>query len=128
VDEEEFDALMKSRPFSTVDVAHWEAKQRADARLVMTLGGALWGRTLEDLERQLMVAHPEIPAGFDLADFWKLLQLTSQMSSAVMAAQRRGCSSSMLSNPTISVGAQLFTAWEARCEIVRRAIDYLEER
>ena len=127
MDEEEFDALMKSPPFDTRDVAHWEAKRRAAARLVMTLGSALWGRTSEDLERQMIAAHPEIPAGFDLADFRKLLQWTAQMSSAVMVAQRRGFSPSMLSSPTIFIGGKLFTAWEARCEIVRRAIDYSEE-
>jgi hypothetical protein len=121
VDEEEFDALMKSRPFGTGDVAHWEAKQ------VMTLGSALWGRTSEDPERQLVTAHPEIPAGFDLANYRKLLHWTAHMSSAVMAPQRRGFFPSMLSSPTIFVGGMLFTAWEARCEIVPRAIDYLEE-
>ena len=94
----------------------------------MTLGTALWGKTSEDLERQLLASHPEIPPGFSFADFRKLLQWTAQMSSAVIAAQRRGFSPSMLSAPAVCVGTKRFTLWEARREIVRRAIDYLEER
>ena len=129
MDEEEFDALMKSPPFDTRDVAHWEAKRRAAARLVMTLGSALWGRTSEDLERQMIAAHPEIPAGFDLADFRKLLQWTAQIASAVLALQRmRGVPPSVLPSPAVLVGSQWLTLWEARSEIVRRAIEYLEKR
>jgi hypothetical protein len=34
---------------------------------------------------------------------------------------------SPFASPDIFVGAQRFTAWEARCEIIRRAIEYLEK-
>jgi hypothetical protein len=127
VDEEEFFALMSSRPWETTDAAQWEAQLRSNTRLLMTLGAALWGRTSEDVQRQLVASHPVIPRGFSSADFQELLQLTAQMSSAVRAAQQRGFSPSMLSSPTIFVGTKRFNVWEARCEIVRRAIDYLEE-
>jgi hypothetical protein len=129
MDEEEFDALMNLRPFGTEDAMHWYAQIRGDIGLGMTLGSALWGRTSEDLQRQLLAPHPEIPSGFDLADFRKLLQWTAQMSSAVFAVQRmRGLSPAVLPPAAVFVGTHGFTMWEARCEIVRRAIDYLERR
>jgi len=129
MNEEEFDALMKSRPFGTGDVAHWEAELRANTRLVMTLGVALWGETSEDAQRQLLASHPEIPAGFALADFRKLLQWTAKMASAVLPLQRlRSVHPSILPSPAVFVGSQGLTLWEGRCEIVRRAIDYLERR
>jgi hypothetical protein len=120
---------MKSRPFSMGDVVHWEAELRANTSLAMTLGVALWGKTSEDVQRQLLASHPEIPAGFDLADFRKLLQWTAKMASAVLALQRiRAVPPSILPPPTVFVGSQGLTLWEARCEIVRRAIEYLEKR
>jgi len=124
MNEEDFDARMKSRPFGTGDVVRWEAELRANTILVMTLGVALWGKTSEDAERQLLASHPEIPAGVDLPDFRKLLQWTTNMASAILALQRmRGVPS-----PTVFVGSQDLNLWEARSEIVRRAIEYLEER
>jgi hypothetical protein len=129
MDEEEFDALMKLQPFGTEDAMHWYAQIRDDIGLGMTLGSALWGRTSEDLQRQLLAPHPEIPSGFDLADFRKLLHWTAQMSSAVLAVQRmRGLSPAVLPPPAVFIGTHGFTMWEARCEIVLRAIDYLEKR
>ena len=129
MDEEEFDALMKLRPFGTEDAMHWYTQIRGDIGLGMTLGSALWGRTSEDLQRQLLAPHPEIPSGFDLADLRKLLHWTAQMSSAVLAVQRmRGLSPAVRPPAAVFVGTHGFTMWEARCEIVRRAIDYLEKR
>ena len=129
MDEEEFGALMNLRPFGTEDAIHWYAQIRGDIGLGMTLGSALWGRTSEDLQRHLLAPHPEIPSGFDLDDLRKLLQWTAQMSSAVLAVQRmRGLSPAVLPPPAVFVGTHGFTIWEARCEIVRRAIDYLENR
>jgi hypothetical protein len=128
MDEEEFDSLMKLRPFGTEEAARWESQLRRNIRLSMTLGSALWGRTSGDLQRQLLAPHPEMPGGFDLVDFRELLRWTAGMTSAVLAAQRRGFSPSALSSPTIFVGTQDFTTWEAKCEIVRRAIEYLESR
>lgn len=54
MDEEEFDSLMGSRAFGTADAL------RADARLrrCATLGAALWGRTSDDLQRQLLAPYP----------------------------------------------------------------------
>jgi hypothetical protein len=129
MDEEEFDALMKSRPFGTEDAMRWEAELLANTRLGMTLGVALWGNTSEDAQRQLLASHPEIPAGFDLADFRKLLQWTAKMAAAVLALQRmRGMPPAPPPSPTVFAGSQDLTLWEARCEIVRRTIEYLEKR
>ena len=60
MDEEEFDSLMQSRPFGR------QVAMRADVQLRrrMTLGIALWGRTLDDLQRQLLA--PSIPAARDV--------------------------------------------------------------
>jgi len=81
------------------------------------------------LQRQLLAPHPEIPSGFDLADFRQLLQWTAQLNSAVLAVQRmRGLPPAVLPAPAVFAGTQGFTVWEARCEIVRRAIEYLEGR
>ena len=119
MNEEEFDALMKSRPVGTGDVAHWEAELRANTRLVMTLGVALWGETSEDAQRQLLASHPEIPAGFELADFRKLLPFTAKMASAVFELQRmRGAPPSIPPSPAVFAGPQGLTLWEARCQII----------
>jgi hypothetical protein len=130
MNEEEFDALMKSRPFGTEDLARWETELHASTSLVGTLGVALWGKTFGDAQRQVLASHPEIAAGFDLPDFRTLLQWTAKMASAVSALQRmRGLPSSIPPAPKVFGGSQgHLTLWEARCEIVRRAIEYLEKR
>jgi len=69
MDEEEFDALRRWRPFGTEDAMRLFNRDSSDIELRMRLGAALWGRTSEDLRRQLLAPHPEIPPGFDLADF-----------------------------------------------------------
>ena len=86
MNEEEFDAWMQPQPFGTADVLHWEAERRATASVVMTLGAALWGETSEDAQHQLLAPHPEIPAGYDLSAFRKLLQWTAAPT-AVFAVQ-----------------------------------------
>jgi hypothetical protein len=107
----------------------WETELRASTGLAATLGVALWGKTSEDAQRQLLASHPEIPAGSDLADFKTLLQWTAKMASAVSALQRmRGVPPSILPAPKVLVGSQGLTLWEARFEIVRSAIEYLEKR
>jgi hypothetical protein len=129
MNEEEFDALMKSRPFGTGDVVRWETELRASTSLVMKLGVELWGKGPEAAQSQLLASHPEIPVGFDLADFRKLLQWTAKMASAVSALQQmRAMPPSMLPSQTVFVGAEGLTLWEARHEIVRRAIEHLEKR
>jgi len=95
----------------------------------MTLGIALWGSTLDDLRRQLLAPSPEIPPGFELADFRELERSAQEILAGLSDPRFASLSQSHLafSSHTIVVGIQRFTAWEARCEIVRRAIDYLEK-
>jgi hypothetical protein len=118
MNEGEFDALGNYRPFKARDVAQWEGEMLTGTRLFSTLGTALWGKTSEDAQRELLRSQPGIPAGFELADFRKLLQWTGKMASAVLAIQQmRGWPPS-----------EGFTLWEARGEIVRRAVEFFEKR
>lgn len=122
MDEQEFDSLMQARPFGRDDA------MRADLQLRrgVTLAIALWGRTPDDLQRQLLAPSPEIPSGFDLTDLRELQRRAEKISAGMSEPQYAWLSRLAFSSQTIFVGAQRFTAWEARCEIVRRAIEYLE--
>ncbi len=124
MNEEEFDSLMHGPSFGTADVMECEARLRR----CVALGAALWGKTSDDLQRQLLAPYPEIPAGFNLADFRNLQQNVEIISASSSDPRFAGLLRGALSSPTIFVGAQRFTKWEARCEIVRRAIEYLEKR
>lgn len=129
MNEDEFDSLMKSRPFTSKDAERWDAEVRCNMKLVATLGSALWGTTAEFMQRQLLASHPELPSGFELAEFRQLLRWTAQMNHAVSFAQKiRGLSPAVLSAPAVFIGSQSLTLWEARYEIVRRAVEFLESR
>jgi hypothetical protein len=121
-DEEEFDSLMQCLPFGTAEA------MRVDAALCRrsTLGLALWGRTSADLQRQLLAVHPEIPSGFNLDDLRDLERDAQVISSCLSEPRFAWLSHLTFCYWVISAGTQNFTEWEARCEIVRRAIKYLE--
>ena len=129
MDEQEFDALFP-RPFGKDDF------RKADAQLgrCATLASALFGRTSEGLRVQLVAAHPEIPSGFSLTDFRDLERHVQTILGLVLSASsspRLAWLSPWLTqfaSATITVDGQRYTVWEARCEIVRRAIEYLEGR
>jgi hypothetical protein len=87
----------------------------------------LWGKTADDLKRQLLATRPEIPPGFDLADFRELLESTRTIAADLDKA-RAAWLPRVSSRPVVFIGTQGFTLWEARCEVVRRAIEYLENR
>lgn len=93
--------------------------------LLSTLGVALWGSTESDLRRQLLKSHPELPPGFELPDFRELLYVCAQIVSA-LSATREMTGLAHLAPRTISVGTDRWTVEEARCELVRRSINYLE--
>ena len=124
MDEEEFDALTHLRPLEADDVMRTEAQ----ARRSTALGVALWGRSSADLQRQLLARYPEIPSGFVFCDFWNLLRSTERISEGLADPRRAWLRPFARSSATISAGTQQFTVWEARCEIVHRAIQYLESR
>ncbi len=115
MDEQEFDSLFQ-HPFKRVDA------MRVEGRLGR-LAVALFGKTLDDLQRQLLAPFPELPASFDLADFRVLNQRLTQTENLFKLNPRHAWASR-----DISVGTERFTVWEARREVVRRAIEHLERR
>lgn len=120
MDGNDFDSL---RPFRTEDAARMNATWGRST----VLATALWGRTSEDLRRQLLAPHPEIPPGFDLADFHHLQQITETLSASSETPRLAWLSHLNASSATVMVGTQQLTTWEARFEIVRRAIQYLKD-
>jgi hypothetical protein len=116
MDEEELDALIHLRPFGTEDAKWADPRYRRG----ISLATILWGKTADDLRRQLLRHPPEIHWGFDLADYREVQRTTEQVWAAM--------SGTGLEFETIVVGTQRYTEWEARCEIIRRAIEYLENR
>ena len=118
MDEEEFEKLIKPRSFGTNEAkqADFHFRRRA------LLATSLFGKEVDDLRRQLLTPFPEIPLGFDLADFHELLRFTAEISAAMGTHQK------VTEFRTIVVGTQRYTEWEAQCEIIRRAINYLENR
>lgn len=130
MDEEEFDPLIHSRglqPFGSGDAI----RLAAQAGRVTAAGIALWGRTSADLQRQLLAPRPEIPPGIELADL-RGLQAWVEKILLIVERAAHPRSPQLLSMPgascVISVGSRQFTEWHARLEIVRRAIEYLENR
>lgn len=125
MDEQNFDALFSSRPFGTQDA------MREDVRWGRcgTLGALLFGRTPGDLRRQLLASHPEIPPGYDLADF-RDPQRHLEMVTGALSDPRNTWLSPLrtVAFGVIEVGTQRLSVWEARLEILRRAIAYLENR
>lgn len=116
MDEEEFEALIQPRPFGTEDAKRADLQYRRS----LSLSATLWGKTADDLRRQLLASAPEIPSGFGLADFEDLLRITEPLAAAM--------SRMVFAFEAIVIGTQKYTEWEARCEIIRRAIKYLENR
>jgi hypothetical protein len=119
MDEEELDSWMHSRPFKSEDAGRAEL----EAGRLTALGVALWGRTSADLQRQLLAPHPEIPHGVDLDELRKLQRSAQEIVDALNDSRRPWLHSLARTSAIISVGNQRFTEWEARLEIVRRAID-----
>ena len=124
MNEEEFDSSMGSRSFGTADAMEADARMRRCA----ALGVALWGRTSDDLQHQLFTPYPQIPSGFDLSDFLNLQQHVQTISAASADPRFAWLPRSVLYSQTIVIGSDRFTTWEARCEIVRRAVEYLGGR
>lgn len=87
------------------------------------------GRTPDNLRRQLLASHPEIPAGYDLADFQDL-QRHLEMVSGALSNPRNSWLSPLASAAfgIIEVDTRRLSVWEARLEILRRAIAFLGNR
>jgi hypothetical protein len=128
MDEEAYFELRNWRPFGTQDAERMEAQLRRFS----ALGMALWGQKSEHLERQLQLPHPEIPSGFELADYRGLLKymnLTTRFAARDLLSRHYSWARSWSEfSQTVSVGAEQLPRWEARREIVMRAIEFLERR
>ena len=123
MDEQEFDALFSSRPFGTQDALREDARWRRCA----TLGTLLFGKTPDDLRRQFLASHPEIPSGYDLADFRDLQRHLEMVTGALSNPRNTWLSPfGTAAFGAIVVGTQRLSVWEARLEILRRTIDFLE--
>ena len=123
MDEEDLNSL-PWQPFSSADAARREAEMRR----TMALGFALWGRTPADLERQLLAPHPETPPGYELADYRNLagmLVLWANFEKRLPGLRKYSAMQALVSG-TIVVGGRQLTMLQARSEVVRRAIEYLE--
>jgi hypothetical protein len=129
MDEEDLDNLLL-QPLDHLELTKIDAGMLRPA----TLAQALWGTTRLDLERQLLALHPAVPPTFDLADYRALERSTQRV---LMLLQNRAVArlfARMTSNlfaatnPPVVIGSIKYTEIEARHEIVRRAIQYLEGR
>jgi hypothetical protein len=121
VDEEEFDSLMQSSSFTAREATLLDAKLRRRSMLAL----ALCGRTVDDLKRQLTAPHPEIPVGVEIAD---VRELHLHLQSIPFETLKNRLRDLAIPSGTVYIGTELFTVWEARCEVVRRALEYLENR
>src|ERR1700744_372027 len=97
--EEEFESSMTLAPFGTADA------ERAEAQTLrcMSLGVALWGRTTQDMQRQLLAPHPEIPTGFNLEELRRLHRHAQAISLAKWLPR------TSLSGPIVFVEERSFT-------------------
>jgi hypothetical protein len=123
MDEEEFDSMRNWAPWGTANFRRTEVQQRR----VATLSAAVFGRSNDYLQRQLLAGHPEAPEGFDLDDY-RELQRHMGLLEAVMNGGRHLKVLRVLPDfwQPIVIGTQSYTAWEARREIVRRIIEFLK--
>ncbi len=88
---------------------------------------ALWGRTPDDLARQLAVACPEIPAGCTIADLQRLQSYIQKLAAAASKPQNSWMNPLTLSSLGMIAGSQASAGLEDRLEVLRRAIDHLEK-
>lgn len=128
MNEQEFDAAREWRSFGAQDGMKFEQKLERLA----TLGLALWGRTPDELRRQLTAEHPTIPTGCSITDLQDLLGQARTLLSAYRTADHNV---RIFLNRTlkaegdvIEIGSESFTVLEARHEVARRAIEWLENR
>lgn len=124
MNEEEFDSLLQSKPFTAKDAAQRDIQ----ARRCMILATALWGRTVDDLRRQFLAPHPEVPLGYNLNDFHELLRTIQNICDDIGNSRKDWLTRLPQFTQTFSIGTRSVNAWEARREVVRRAIEFLENR
>ena len=124
MDEHEFDALFPYRSFGTKEATeHYALIHRSAA-----LASALFGKRSEDLRQQLLAPHPKIPSGFTLKDFRELQRRTEMLLNIDPTSPQFAWLQHFNASRPISVGTQRYSMLEAQYEIIRRAIDFLENQ
>jgi hypothetical protein len=130
--ERDFDALPVDNMEPETDVVAWRTDNPqlpAAWSRCATLGHALWGKNADDPRSQLVKSPPDLPSGFEVTDYRELMDLTARLASLKIDDPKNAWIRPWLRwsfTKSIHVGAQDFTDLEARVEIVRRAIEYLE--
>ncbi len=116
MNEHEFFAQHPMRPWKSSDFQ--EASPSAPA---LWLSARLWG-DIGRTTRQLLADSPEIPNGLDLSELRTLERMLVYFGGTWPATP------GIPKGSVIVIGGHSFTIHEARCEIVRRAIEFLERR
>jgi len=112
LNEHELDASRAWKPFGSHNVKN--------AERLPALALALCGRTADGLRQQLLVSAPKLPRGYTLADL-QVLEKQARLMIKNPAAFPK------LAAQVIVIGSQTFSGLEARCEVVRRAIEHLDK-
>jgi hypothetical protein len=118
---------MDERDFDTSQWRQFESQDLRSEERIAALAAGLWGVTTNHLRRQLLAPFPTLPSGFDLDDYRKLQRRAGVLLLAVTKSGSKNPWASLLWQ-VILVDARRFTALEARYEIVRRAIEFLDSR
>lgn len=116
MDEHEFFAQHPLRPWTRSDFEN--ALPSAPA---FWLCARLWG-DVGRMTRQLIANSPEIPMGLGLPELRTLERMLVHFGGSWPATPE------IPKDSVIIVGGLSYTIWEARYEIVRRAIEFLEGR
>jgi hypothetical protein len=121
--EEEFDSFMANRSFRFEDLRQVEA----DAGRFTSLALALWGRTPADLASRLDAPHPQLPPGCTLADLRRLQHYVQRLSAEASKPHNGWLAPLTFSSLGMIAGSpQVSEGLEGRLELLRRAIEYLE--
>ncbi len=116
MNEQEFFAQHPMRPWKRSDFEN--ALPSAPA---FWLCAKLWG-DVGRMTRQLLANSPEIPRGLGLPELRMLERMLVRFGGSWPATP------GIPKDSTIVIGGLCYTVWQARYEIVRRAIEFLERR
>lgn len=114
MNEHEFFAHHPMRPWKRSDFQNALASAPA-----FWLCASLWGDA-ERMTRQLLANSPEIPTGLGLRELRTLERILVHFGGSWPATP------GIPKDSRIIIGGFSYTMWEARYEIVRRAIEFLE--
>jgi hypothetical protein len=116
MNEQEFFAQHPMRPWKSSDF-----QDASPSAPPLWLSERLWG-DVGRMTRQLLADYPEIPTGLGLPELRTLERMLVYFGGSWPATP------GIPKDSVIIVGSLSYTVWQARCEIVRRAIEFLEHR